>query len=588
MISLMRPPFAAVQVIPGTQAANAVEAVGAMGFAVWGAAAALLVLLGLALHVRRRRAVAAEIGDPALLARITGEDLRSVPWRRVGAVGAAAVALALALADPRWGGPEAATARTGTVVLVLDASSSMLAMDITPSRLERERQAARAIAIALPHSPVGVIAFAGRAYAVAPPTLDAGSIELYLEALHPDMVTQTGSSLAAAVRQGLGMLVADEASRGGALVVISDGDTDEGPDALLAAADLARRAGIPVHVLGAGTARGASVPAIDSESGRVGGVLRDEAGEPIVTRLDEARLRGLAERTGGTYLPLTDPDGPTRIAARVAAHPPRGDAAVADPGARPPPRFAWFALVALALLAWDAAPLRRGRGATGAAAIALGALPLLLTACNDADPAQAFRAGRYDEARRGYLQTLSRDPGSPAAHYGVGAAAIRLGEHAAARPHLEIAARTGDTRLRQWAFYNLGNSRLEPVVADRSTDREADLVQAVVAYKRALLLDPHDPDAKWNLEIARRLLEREMRSPRPRPDPRTGGGGDGGGGGDSDPGTADPRQRSAVSGGVAPSLSRSEAERVLQAAETRELGLQREKLRRPQPRVVSH
>lgn len=224
-----------------------------------------------------------------------------------------------------------------------------------------------------------------------------------------------------------------------------------------------------------------------------------------------------------------------------------------------------------------------------ALAIAIGALPLLIASCARPDPADLFQAGRYDEARQAYLQALSKQPGSPEAHYGLGATAVRLGEHEAARPHLEIAARTGDPLLRQWAFYNLGNSGLEPVVTDRSADREADLVRAIVAYKRALLLDPADEDAKWNLEIARRLLEREMRSPRPRPDPRSGGGGGGGGGGgDADPGSADPRQQPASGGGSAPSLSRSEAEQVLQAAENRELGLQREKLRRPQPRVVSH
>lgn len=335
---------------------------GEMGFTTLGVAAVLVVLLGLGLYVRRRRGVAAALGDPALLARIGGDDLRAVPWGRVAAVAGAAVALAVALTDPRGGDPEGAVARTGTVVLVLDASSSMLAADTPPSRLERERQAARALALALPGSPIGVIAFAGRAYAVAPPTRDPGSIELYLEALHPDMVTQTGSSLAAAVRQGLGMLVAGDASAGGALVVISDGDTDEDPDALHEAVALAARAGIPIHVLGAGTAGGAQVPAIDFESGRVNGVLRDAAGDPIVSALDEALLRDVAQRTGGTYLPLAGPDAAEKVATRIVEMPVRAGGSLADPGALTSPLYAWFALLAFALLSLEAAAfLRRGR-----------------------------------------------------------------------------------------------------------------------------------------------------------------------------------------------------------------------------------
>lgn len=222
------------------------------------------------------------------------------------------------------------------------------------------------------------------------------------------------------------------------------------------------------------------------------------------------------------------------------------------------------------------------------ALLVLGALQA--PGCTSPDPGALFDQGRYEEAEREYRQALARDPGSAEVHYDLGATAIRLREHEAARPHLEIASRTGDRRLRQWAFYNIGNTRLEPVVLDLSEEPRDDLVAAIVAYKRALLLDPDDEDARWNLELARRLLEREMESPRPRPDPRTGGGGGSGGGGpdDADSGSADPRDRPASAGGRAPELSRTEAERVLMAAEQRELGLQREKLRRPQPPVVSH
>lgn len=223
----------------------------------------------------------------------------------------------------------------------------------------------------------------------------------------------------------------------------------------------------------------------------------------------------------------------------------------------------------------------------GAAAAAL-----LLGACAVPDPGETFAAGRYREAHRGYLQALERAPGSPVVHYDIGATALRLREHEAARRHLQQAATTGDDTIRQWAFYNLGNTHVEPVVLDLAEDRPQELARAIVAYKRALLLDPDDGDAKWNLELARRMLEQELRSPRPRPrnDPRESGGGGGGGGGgsDTDPGSADPRPQPAAGSGRAPEISRTEAEEALDAAEMRELGLQREKLARPQPARVSH
>lgn len=330
------------------------------GFLAWGVAAALVVVAGIALYVRRRRRVARALGDPAIVSRMAGEDLASPPWPRVIAVCIAAVAVAAALADPRWGVAESDPVRGGTVVLVLDASSSMLAADLAPSRLERERDAARTLARELPGSPIGIVAFAGRAYAVAPPTLDPGAVDLYLDALHPDMVTQSGSSLAAAVRQGLAMLLASERAGEGAIVLVSDGDTEEDPEMLRAAADLARRAGVRVHVLGAGTAEGAPVPSVDFETGTTRGFMRTADGEPVVSRLREAPLRELADRTGGAYLELADPEAARRLAPVLRS---RATAAqgLEDPGALAAPRYQWFAILALALLAWESAAGGRRR-----------------------------------------------------------------------------------------------------------------------------------------------------------------------------------------------------------------------------------
>ena len=228
---------------------------------------------------------------------------------------------------------------------------------------------------------------------------------------------------------------------------------------------------------------------------------------------------------------------------------------------------------------------RIARAGAGVAAVLLGA-------CAAPDPGEMFAAGGSEEARLGYLQALDRTPGSPIVHYDLGATGLRLREFEGARAHLEIAATTGDAGVRQWAFYNVGNSHLEPVVLGLAEDRVPELARAIVAYKRALLLDPGDEDAKWNLELARRLLEQELRSPQPRPrqDPEQGGGGGAGGGGgsDTDPGSLDPQPRPAAGTGRAPRLSRAEAEQVLETAEDRELGLQREKLTRPQPARVEH
>ncbi len=325
-----------------------------MSGAAWlaaGVAVPMLVALAVAEFVRRRRRVAARLGDRSLLAALAGEDLVAVPWRRVAPVLLAALCLGAALSDPGWGGAgKGAEVRGRRIVLVLDASGSMLAADAAPNRLETLRAASRELAAELPGAAVAVVVFAGRAYALVPPTVDRAALDLFLDALEPAMVTQSGSSLSAAVRQGVGLLAAGGRDpSGGALVLISDGDALEDPARVLEAAALARRAGIPVHALGAGTAAGAPVPDVDLATGRAVGFKREVDGEVAVSRLNEELLRQIARETGGTYAALSASGSVERLAGRLRAR-----VGGAEGGAdRRPPRFAWFASLALLLLAGE-------------------------------------------------------------------------------------------------------------------------------------------------------------------------------------------------------------------------------------------
>src|SRR5690606_3510114 len=126
-----------------------------------GAAILLLVAGGLLLHLRRRRRVAEAIGDPQLLTRLIGVDLRRVPWSRLLLVIGAALALAVAITDPRWGiGESEGSVRGGPVVLVIDVSSSMLVEDGSSTRLAAARAAAAGLVQELAGVPVGIVVFA--------------------------------------------------------------------------------------------------------------------------------------------------------------------------------------------------------------------------------------------------------------------------------------------------------------------------------------------------------------------------------------------------------------------------------------------
>jgi len=202
-----------------------------------------------------------------------------------------------------------------------------------------------------------------------------------------------------------------------------------------------------------------------------------------------------------------------------------------------------------------------------------------------ADAERAYRRGDFQGAARAYGRALAEGDSSAVVRYNLGTALLRLGRHDEARPHLEAAARaraTEDTRFR--GAYNAGGADLQPVAGGRvpSAQRRERLVRAINHYRRALLLNPDDADAKWNLELANRLLRQQD----------GGGGGDDekndgpSGGGQNAPSPAAPQPRQGTGGeGAGRPMTREQAERILAGAEAREQRIQRQQLKQDQTRI---
>lgn len=192
---------------------------------------------------------------------------------------------------------------------------------------------------------------------------------------------------------------------------------------------------------------------------------------------------------------------------------------------------------------------------------------------------RAYRQGDYEAAAAGYARALAAGDSSAAVRYNLGTALLRLGRHDEARPHLEAAA--GDSALAARAAFNAGFADLAPAAAGRvpPDERRPRLERAVTRYRTALRADPSDADAKWNLELAERLLRREA----------SGGGNEddedpaGGGGGSEEESTKSSAPRGADPGGAP--LTPAEAERILAGAEQRDLAVQRERLKQDQRRI---
>lgn len=219
--------------------------------------------------------------------------------------------------------------------------------------------------------------------------------------------------------------------------------------------------------------------------------------------------------------------------------------------------------------------------------IAMLGLVLLVGGGALAEGDRAYRSGDYRRAAEAYGRALADGDSSAIVRYNLGTALLRLGQHDQARPHLEAAARLrARAGLPVRAEYNAGNADLAPVAAGKvpKEQRRERLLRAMEHYRRALLHDPADADAKWNLELANRLLREDA----------GGGGGDDeeeneqpqGGGGQGPPSPSSPQpQPGQASQGPGQPMTPERAERILAGAEAREQEVQRQQLKRDQAKL---
>jgi Ca-activated chloride channel family protein len=570
----------------------------------------LLAALGVWAYARRRRRVAEALGDAALVERLGAGDLRRFPWLRLLLLSGAAAALGVAAADPRWGMRVAdEVTRSLDMVVAVDVSKSMYATDLQPSRLEAERLLLRRLLRDLPGDRIGLVVFAGRAYVLSPLTVDHGALNLYVDALDPGIVSQGGSSVAAAITQATDLVRGNEESSGRRVIVLlTDGEAHEDRSDIEAAADRAARAEVAIFTVGVGSARGAPVPDRDPLTGQVAGYKQDENGEVVISRMDPDLLGSIAERTGGTFVRLDEPGAAGRVTQGL-----RGLDRTEGPAGRTvqlEERFAWFVALGLLLLAFDAlraspahmASLRalgsvfRRRAQRSARASAL--LIVLLTnagwGIGDVERGnRLYRAGRYAEAVEAYREALADGEDSPQLQYNLGTALLRLGRYDEAQSHLQRALSGVESEVQRRSFFNLGSRFLEEGRTRGSTTPPAELLaSAIEAYKRALRLRPDDDDAKWNLELALREQEQQQQNQQDeesenQEEPQSGNesqdrGGQGGGQGSNDPSQNQPDSRPDQPGGE---MSQDQADRILSAVEQDERELTREKLRKGQRRT---
>lgn len=267
-----------------------------------------LIPLLLAWYIWKGRNRYATMSTPIATKRLVGVcgtwrvRLRSLPFfLRLVSIAAVIVALARPTSTNAWSEEDIEGI---DIMLTMDISTSMLAMDFQPNRIEGAKVVAKEFVAMRPNDNIGLVAFAGESFTACPLTSDHAILLNRLAEIEPGIIqdqTAIGLGLVTALNR-----LRNSQAQSKVIVLLTDGVNNAGDVSPQIAAQLASSLGITIHTIGMGTDAGMAPYPVTSVFG--GTVIR-----PVPVELDEAVLGQVASSTGGSYFRATDMESLKRI-----------------------------------------------------------------------------------------------------------------------------------------------------------------------------------------------------------------------------------------------------------------------------------
>lgn len=221
--------------------------------------------------------------------------LRHLPLvLQLAGIGLLTVALARPQSSTSW---QNVTTEGIDVVIALDISSSMLARDFQPNRLQASKEIATQFIAGRPNDKMGLVVFSGESFTQCPLTTDHAVLINLFRDIESGMIedgTAIGNGLATAVAR-----LKESTAISKVIILLTDGENNRGEIAPITAAELAKTYGIRVYSIGVGTIGTAPYPVQTP----FGTQIRD-----MEVKIDEETMQQIADLTGGKYFRATDND----------------------------------------------------------------------------------------------------------------------------------------------------------------------------------------------------------------------------------------------------------------------------------------
>ncbi len=440
-------------------------------------------------------------GDPTLLRHLMPDVSKMRPVVKFWMLLAAMALIIVMMARPQMGTRISHEKRTGIEsIIAMDISNSMLAEDVTPSRLDRTKMMVENLVDNFTDDKIGLIVFAGDAFVQLPITSDYVSAKMFLSEIEPSLIATQGTDIATAINMAANSFTQQQGV-GKAIIVITDGEDHEG--GALEAAKAAKKKGMRVYVLGVGSDKGAPIPLGN------GDYMKDRTGNTVMTKLNEEMCRQIAEAGGGAYIHVDNNTNAQRQLDNELAKLSKKEmqsTIYSDYDEQ----FQAFGIIAIILLILEICilesknPIARRLNIFGRKQRTTTLIIALLVASasfaqNDrryiTQGNKLFRSGQFDKAEVAYRKAIEKNPRNPQAHYNLGNSLMAQKKDSAAVQSFQKSTELETSKIRKaMAFHNMG------VVCQQHKMYG----EAIEAYKNSLRLNPKDDATRYNLELCKR------------------------------------------------------------------------------------
>ena len=472
------------------------------------------------LTFRTRRARLRKFGDPDLLKQLMPDVSRLRPTVKFWLLESVLALLVVMLARPQFGTRISHEKRNGIeTIIAMDISNSMRAQDVEPSRLDRAKMMVENLVDNFTNDKIGLIVFAGDAFVQLPITSDYVSAKMFLSNIDPSMMRNQGTDVAAAIRMATHSFTQQE-NIGKAIIVITDGEDHEG--GALEAAQEAKARGMRVYVLGVGSTKGSPVPYPES-----GDYMRDNAGNTVMSALNEQMCREVAQAGGGAYIHVENNSSAQRLLDEELDKLEKKETQ-STVYSDYDEQFQAVGVIALLLLLLEVMILerknpmlknislfkRRGIGGGSSVIKTVALLTCVISAsflCPQSVYAQTdrqhiregnrlFMKKDFEKAEVMYSKALEKNNKNAVAHYNLGLSLMVQKKDSAAIEQFQKAGELETNPIRKAkAYHNMG-----VICQQRQMFKEA-----IEVYKEALRNNPSDDETRYNLVLCKHQLKNQ-------------------------------------------------------------------------------